>query len=519
MFLKITKKQFVNLQFNLGHSKRKWIRFMDTVFVGVRNNMLIFNLDYTLLVFKRAISFIIDLVSMRGRLFFVSSFLNSAGIGLSQHLLLGENRHGFYDGPFIGGLVSNIRLFLNVIQLRRKKVAFNFYNLSFYYPSCVVVGDSNKFFFTIKESLFLGIPSVSLIDSDLFFSDSFYPVFGNNESIFSIFFFSYMFALSAKLGRYKEKRLFLTTLLRRFYFFLQLKIMHVVFGFFVFFFFKLYFYFVFIRFVLGFFLFLFFARYKLLFSKQDKLLDSKFYNYFASIFFVVFFMFLLFFLLFKKQSKRFSFQSFSRLRNKKRKFIFRVLRFKGYFRAKVYYLFKLFSFHNKAFMFFHRLMEVFFSFFGAHEHKTLLYFFFRNFFKFLTLYKYRRNVHYFFFFQYYFLRQLRFFLKSRKLTRQQFRRMKPRKRFWMKFDKWRYNRGFFFRFDREARKALYFLKTPQLSRFVFFVRKRSGKKFARKVKRVDISMLRKRLISVRRKIFFNWCNKYGKPLLLKKPII
>ena len=96
--LNLTRIQLINLQLNLGHNKGKWLKFLDFSIYGIRNNLLIFNLDFSLFILRRIILFIINLVSLRGRLFFISSFLNSRNIGLSQFILSqAYNLHCFYD--------------------------------------------------------------------------------------------------------------------------------------------------------------------------------------------------------------------------------------------------------------------------------------------------------------------------------------------------------------------------------------------------------------------------------------
>ena len=191
--LNITLFQLLNIQLNLGHFKGKWIKFFDTYIYGIRNNMIIFNLDFSLINLYKFINYLIFITFFKNKLFFISSFLSSTNIGLGQFILKNNKLAGYYDGVFIGGLVSNLRTFFFMKKLYKKKNVFNFKRLEFLYPSCVLINDTNRFFLTIKESFFFGIPSISIIDSDLDFNFNFYTLFGNNDSkLVSFFFFIFV---------------------------------------------------------------------------------------------------------------------------------------------------------------------------------------------------------------------------------------------------------------------------------------------------------------------------------------
>lgn len=121
--LYLTRKQLINLQFNIGHNKGKWLKFLDFSLYGIRNSLIIFNLDFSVFILRKIAKYIVNVSSLRGRLFFISSFLNSNNVGLSQYVLRKFfNLHGFYDGSFLGGLISNLKLFLKLKRLHKKKV-------------------------------------------------------------------------------------------------------------------------------------------------------------------------------------------------------------------------------------------------------------------------------------------------------------------------------------------------------------------------------------------------------------
>jgi len=286
--LNITIFQLLNIQLNLGHTKKKWLKFFDVYIYGIRNNMIIFNLDFSLINLYKFINYLITITFFRNKLFFISNFLNSLNIGLGQYILKNNKLAGYYDGGFIGGLISNLKVFFYMKKLSKKKNAFNFKRLNLLYPSCVIINDTNRFFLTVKESFLFGIPSITIIDSDLDLMFNFYVLFGNNDSKLISFFFFYICNLAALIGIYNEKIFFFKKFLKKLLFFFQLYIIYLYFKFFWFYFLIFNTFFLIIR------LFLFlFIKHFLKYRNQSILKLRKF--------FILFFFFQLFlFLLFKK---------------------------------------------------------------------------------------------------------------------------------------------------------------------------------------------------------------------------
>ena len=105
-YLLCTKRQFLNLSAHIGHKKTKWVHRMSLYIYAVRNDIVIFNIDYIQLSYNRAMLFMQTVFMYGGRFFCLSNFVNVGFRGLSEYFLK-KMGFGFYDGRFLGGLVSN----------------------------------------------------------------------------------------------------------------------------------------------------------------------------------------------------------------------------------------------------------------------------------------------------------------------------------------------------------------------------------------------------------------------------
>lgn len=180
---KLTKTQLLNLSLHLGHKSSTWTKSYSLYTYAIRNGVVIFNLDYIQLLFNRAFQFVEKVLEFKGRFFSVSNFVNVGFGGLGEYFF-SPIGFGFYDGRFIGGLVSNFFIIRNVTRRFKYEFRSSFWNFKMYLPSGFLIFDTNEFFGCIRESLYVGVPSISIVDSDLDYRDAFYPIIGNNENIF-----------------------------------------------------------------------------------------------------------------------------------------------------------------------------------------------------------------------------------------------------------------------------------------------------------------------------------------------
>jgi hypothetical protein len=137
---------------------------------------------------------------LRGGFLFLSSFRDQTSRGLLRYLI-GTARQSYYDGPYIGGMLSNyVSVRSNTVKLKANN-AYSELVLRGFFPSSICVADSNRFFYVYREASSLGLSSIGLVDSDLDFRGVLYPVPSNNESRVLIYFFYLNLLYAIRLSR------------------------------------------------------------------------------------------------------------------------------------------------------------------------------------------------------------------------------------------------------------------------------------------------------------------------------
>ncbi len=233
-----SKLTFINLSLHLGHLKSKWNRFFKLFIFSFRNKIIIFNVDYLYFYYKKVINFLNFILINSGKLLFLSNFINKGVNSLNKYILKKykiRKKHSYFDGFYIGGLLSNYRNVYKIKKIKNKKIKYVFKKKLFFgnMPSLIVISSSNSFFFSFLESINIGLPTTSLIDSDLEYRNCLYPLIGNNDSIILSFFFSFIFYVQIKISLRFKKRYFFIIYLKFFKFILKLYIVYL----FIFFFF------------------------------------------------------------------------------------------------------------------------------------------------------------------------------------------------------------------------------------------------------------------------------------------
>ncbi len=233
-----SKLTFINLSLHLGHLKSKWNKFFKLFIFSFRNKIIIFNIDYLYFYYKKVIKFLNFILINSGKLLFLSNFINKGVSSLNKYILKKykiRKKHSYFDGFYIGGLLSNYKHVYKIKKLKNKKIKYVFKKKIFNQkmPSLIVISSSNSFFFSFLESINIGLPTTSLIDSDLEYRNCLYPLIGNNDSILLSFFFSFIFYVQIKISFRFKKRYFFMIYLKFFKFILKLYIVYL----FIFFFF------------------------------------------------------------------------------------------------------------------------------------------------------------------------------------------------------------------------------------------------------------------------------------------
>lgn len=222
----LTKNQMLNLLTHLGYKKKKWLKAYSLYIYMVRNGIIIFNIDYIQILLNRALRFLERVLFYEGKVFSISQFVNVGFKGLAEYFFNKLN-FGSYDGVFQGGLVSN---FFHIRKTKKKiKKPYEFRSSFFRFesrlPSIFLIFDTKEFFGCLKESSYVGVPALSIVDSDVDYRDALYPVVGNSDNIFfNIYILLFVKFLIDNLHRVRFMK-YLKLFLRLIYFYLKYRVL------------------------------------------------------------------------------------------------------------------------------------------------------------------------------------------------------------------------------------------------------------------------------------------------------
>lgn len=230
-FSHLTKEQLLNLSMHIGQIKKKWNKVMTVLIIGIRHSVLLLNLDYFFYNFAKILLFCSFIFCYYGKVVSYSNVTNLSTGGMSGFLLKRSNNL-FYDGPYIGGILSNIyglRQRLRKTVKLNQPIHHNLYKLRLKIPDFALIFNTHYFYYLVNEAACLGIPALSVVDSELDFLDSTYFLIGNPLSVFfSVYVILLMSVMKKNIVRlnylyYYRVRLYL------FFFVLKLKIYLILF--------------------------------------------------------------------------------------------------------------------------------------------------------------------------------------------------------------------------------------------------------------------------------------------------
>jgi small subunit ribosomal protein S2 len=206
----ITMKELLEAGVHFGHQTKRWNPKMKKYIFGKRNGIYIIDLQKTLKLFKEASAFISDLSSQGKRILFVGTKRQA------QDAILEEaNRCGMFyvNNRWLGGTLTNfttvrksierlkeIESVLNdaekemskkeraALDREREKLQKNLIGIREMdgLPDALFVIDPKKEYIAVKEAKKLGIPVVSIVDTNCDPEDINYVIPGNDDAIRAI---------------------------------------------------------------------------------------------------------------------------------------------------------------------------------------------------------------------------------------------------------------------------------------------------------------------------------------------
>lgn len=202
-FSKFTLNQLFSLGAHVGHLRRRLNKSMSIFLLGFRNGLVCIDLNFTIFFLRRAVNFLRVILKSRGSVFF---FVSSWG-PLQRYFRLKflTHMHLWYSGPFLGGLLSNLR---SVRYSYESRAFGNFFRTRILIPDTAILFDSTNFFYVYRDAFLLGIPSIGFVDTDLDYQDVLYPIILNNSGVKINFLYS-VFFLNILKQEYFLERFFL----------------------------------------------------------------------------------------------------------------------------------------------------------------------------------------------------------------------------------------------------------------------------------------------------------------------
>lgn len=185
-FCHLTRYQLLNLSLHIGQNKYKRNRFLNFAFIGIRQSIVILNLDYFFIHFNKVVLLSAYIFKYYGKFVSYSEVTNVKTGGIGFHFA-SKTDNLYYDGPYIGGILSNMLHLGQQLKIKIKlnqKICHNLDKIRFKLPDLALIFSTHNFYYLVNEALYLGIPSLSIIDSDLDISNTTYFVIGNTASIY-----------------------------------------------------------------------------------------------------------------------------------------------------------------------------------------------------------------------------------------------------------------------------------------------------------------------------------------------
>jgi hypothetical protein len=149
-FSKFTLNQLFSLGAHVGHLRRRLNKSMSVFLLGFRNGLVCIDLNFTIFFLRRAVNFLRMLLKSRGSVFFFIS--NWGPLQRYFRARFCTRMHLWYSGPFLGGLLSNLR---SVRYSPEARAFGNFFRTRILVPDTTILFDSTNFFMFIGMLFYL----------------------------------------------------------------------------------------------------------------------------------------------------------------------------------------------------------------------------------------------------------------------------------------------------------------------------------------------------------------------------
>lgn len=199
LFLNVNQLLFANA--HVGHTTKFFNIKLKAYLIGIRKKLFILNVNLAILQFRIITNLIINTLHKRHKILIVKNFDHS---NLHKYFLY--KNIFFCDKKWIGGSLTNFKQ----VRLSSKFISNNNYTNGLFslkrIPALVFFFNINLSKWALFEAYNLGIPIISLIDTDSFFSELVnYPIISNNKGIDSILL--YVFTIKNSIIKAQQKEI------------------------------------------------------------------------------------------------------------------------------------------------------------------------------------------------------------------------------------------------------------------------------------------------------------------------
>lgn len=191
----LTIKQLFWCNAFLGSNKKNWNNNMSIFVIGIKSDIYIINLNYTLFLFFKALNFLKCFIQTKKRIIFYLPKLNNLSI---FNFILNISK-------WIFGMLTNVNALYN------SKSKSNIYIKGF--PSLIVIFHNKDYVSIINECLHLDIPIIGFADTSqnpLYFD---YPIPTNSNSSEFIYFYYKIIISYIKILLLKSQKEFFNSII------------------------------------------------------------------------------------------------------------------------------------------------------------------------------------------------------------------------------------------------------------------------------------------------------------------
>ena len=206
IILEYTLDQLINANIYLGYHKKYLNNSMFKYLFGIRSNVCLINLSYTIILLKQTCNFIQHSFYNFGFLWIIDWIWNKEVLTLWQEIHNLDKldcRFYIWNHFWYAGLITNFYQVFKSTKINWKDI--NFPNILFFF-------NTSRFLTAINEPIKTKIPFINIVDINSNSDLAIYTIPGNEKSISSIFFYYKIFF----------KFLLRLNILEKFYFFLTI---------------------------------------------------------------------------------------------------------------------------------------------------------------------------------------------------------------------------------------------------------------------------------------------------------